>query len=272
MGKRLLEFQGISLGEPDEDPKVLIDVLAAQTKAQTSAAAPAIPQLPAYVHVDDMEEAATATRIPVGFAKRSIAPVFFDLHASPYLLVLGNDNSSIDRYLRGLREAFAQAGDVTYRFVDTQDLLAPSEPDANVLVDANEVEAFVTQLNAGELSCDVVVFTSVAQTMAALSPTASRTLQDYITNERGLGKTAFVCASELWRVRSIYDPWYKVISAYGNGIWVGSGFVDQTVFHFARALPEYRQPAARSDAFLTVRGDVTWVRLLEASDEPTDDE
>ena len=78
-------------------------------------------------------------------------------------------------------------------------------------------------------------------------------------------------ATEMWRVKSMYQDWYKVASAYGNGVWVGSGFADQTMFKFSRALPEYRQPAARSDGFLAMRGSVVPVRLVEATDEPTEE-
>lgn len=272
VGKQLLEFQGASMCEPHENPLAIVESLAREIEASSDARAPEIPQLPERVHVSDMGIAATAHRLPVGYAKRGIAPVYFDVQKSPYFLVLGNENGPIDRYLRGLREALSQAPGVSYRFIDMQQLLANVAADKNVLVSLAEVEAFMAGLVAGELSCDVVVFTSITQTMASLSPAMAQKLQDYLCEERGLGKTSFVCASELWRVRTVYDAWYKVITAYGNGLWVGSGFADQAVFHFARALPEYRQPAGRSDAFLTVRGDVTWVRLLESVDESIEDE
>lgn len=269
VGKRVLEFQGVSISEPGEETAPLVEALAQGLRRKTKAQAAPIPQLPAYVTCADMGDAATKRRLPVGYAKRGIEPVFFDLKKSPYMLVLANDNDPIDRYLRGVRESLALAGNVNYRFVDPHGLLG-SVSDTNVLTTIDEVEAFVERLDAGEEDVDVVVFTSIAQTMTSLSSTVSRKLQDYLAGEKGAGKVSFVCASEAWRVKSIYDNWYKVISAYGNGIWCGSGFVDQTVFRFSRSLPEYRQVAERSDGFLVMRGEITWVRLLEAADEPKD--
>ena len=107
-----------------------------------------------------------------------------------------------------------------------------------------------------------LVFTSIVETMSALTDDASRLLKDYLAKERGKGVTGVVAATEMWRARSLYDDWYKVVSAYGNGVWVGSGFGDQTAFRFARSLSEYRAPAARDDGFYSLRGDVTSVRLL----------
>ena len=85
--------------------------------------------------------------------------------------------------------------------------------------------------------------------------------------EQGKGVTGIVAATEMWRGKSLYDEWYKVITAYGNGLWVGSGFSEQTLFRFSRVLPEFRAPAATDDAFFAMRGDVTSVRLVSPTDE-----
>ena len=155
--------------------------------------------------------------------------------------------------------------------IDPQHLLGEVDDDRVVPGEAGCV-AVLEGIEKRARPCDVLVFTSVAQTVASLPPDASRNLTDYLASERGVDSTKVVAASELWRIRGIYDPWMKVLSAYGNGVWVGSGFADQSTFRFSRSLPEYRQPAARSDGFLAVRGAVEPVRLLEATDEPIDNE
>ena len=68
---------------------------------------------------------------------------------------------------------------------------------------ADEPLLRVERLDAGEEDVDVVVFTSIAQTMTSLSSTVSRKLQDYLAGEKGAGKVSFVCASEAWRVKSM---------------------------------------------------------------------
>ena len=187
------------------------------------------------------------------------------------MLVAGNDNDSIGRYLRGLHEALMLSGRASYRVVDPQGLLGDALPDGNVLSTTEDAQSFVEALCAGEVEVHIVVFTSIAQTLASLSAATSGALAGYIAGERCVGKTSLVCASEAWRVRAVYDDWYKVVSSHGNGIWCGSGFSDQTMFRFARPLAEYRQPADRSDGFLVMRGNITCVRLLEATAEPKEE-
>ncbi len=72
-------------------------------------------------------------------------------------------------------------------------------------------------------------------------------------------------------MRQAYDPWYKSLSAYGNGVWIGNGMSDQTVFRMAQASAEYRKPLPRSEGFYVMRGAIEGVRLIEAVDEPRDE-
>ncbi|WP_428378824.1 type VII secretion protein EssC [Olsenella sp. Marseille-QA0557] len=274
MGKSIFEFQGASIGQSGEPDMVGIEALAEQLKAATDLRCAPIPVLPQRVTPREMGTAScTSTLVPVGFSKSDVAPISFDVSKSPYMLVLGNDIDSIGMYLRGMREMLAHAAEtssVTYYFIDLQHVLGEVEDKRVIQTEAGAI-AMLEGIEKLARPCDILVLTSVAQIMTSLPTEASKPLQDYIAQERGIASTRIVACSELWRVRSLYDPWYKVLSAYGNGIWVGSGFADQTIFKFSRALPEYRQPAARSDGYLAMRGAVTSVRLVEATDEPTEE-
>lgn len=274
VGKSIFEFQGASIGKPGEPDMVGIEALAERLQTATQLRCAPIPVLPQRVTPHEMgSSSCTSTLLPVGYSKASVGPVSFDVSKSPYMLVLGNDIDSIAMYLRGVREMLAQASEqsgVTYYMIDLQHVLGEADDKRVIQSEAGAV-AILDGIEKLARPCDVLILTSVAQIMAALPQDAAKALQDYIAQERGVAQTRIVASSELWRVRSLYDPWYKVLSAYGNGVWVGSGFADQTIFKFSRALPEYRQPAARSDGYLAMRGAVTSVRLVEATDEPTDE-
>lgn len=276
IGKEVLEFQGASIAETPEAERRRVHELAREMGARSGARAAAVPMLPARVLPAGMGLAAAGPAlVPVGYSKPSVAPAFFDLARSPVMLVLGNDLEDIARYLCGLRASLAlMAGacGLSYRFIDPQRILGEVDDECVVQDDAMATSV-LSDIEHGTKPCDLLVFTSIAQTMASLPVEAQAPLKDYIARERWAGRTGIVAASELWRVRSLYDEWFKVLSAYGAGVWAGSGFGDQTIFKYARSLPEYRQPARRSDGFLCAHGRVTPVRLLEdgleANGEPT---
>lgn len=267
MAKEVYEFQGASVGGADQSEAALIAALGERRAAECAGRAPQIPSLPPVVRPQDMGLGPVACgELPIGFSKHEVEPMFFSFVKCPTMLVLGNDVDAIARYLRGVRECLAEAGTVDYLFVDPQGYLGETG-DERVVQDEERVGAAIAAVATGRDPVAVLVLTSVVETMASLPDASARLLKEYIAKEQGKGVTGIVAATEMWRGKSLYDEWYKVVTAYGNGLWVGSGFSEQTLFRFSRVLPEFRAPAATDDAFFAMRGDVTSVRLVSASDE-----
>lgn len=269
--KAVFEFQGASIAETPAEEAAQIRAVAERWRAASAEHAAPIPVLPERVTVRDLGSVGCAPHeVPVGFSKEDVAPAAFEFARSPYMLVLGNDLEGIGRYLRGMREALASS-ETSYLFVDLDGVLGPVD-DARVLTNLSVAESVLDNLLKGLTTPEVLVFTSIVQTIAGLPTDLSGRLQTYLAKEECVGKTGIVAASEMWRAKGIYQDWFKVVTAYANGVWVGSGFTDQSVFRFARALPAYRVPAQRSDGFYALRGDVMPVRLIEATDEPGEDD
>ena len=266
-GKRLLEFQGICLCADRAAEPGWIERLACRAREDSSATAPSIPVLPKEVHAREMGTAPHALCVPVGFSKADVSPVYFDLERSRTMLVLGNDLDAIGMYLGGILDSVARGPGEAYRFVDPQQVLGDAQ-DELVLQSEDAVCSFVRALDEGSTSARVIVFTSIVQTMSTLPPGEANMLQSYLATERDAGQRYLIAATEMWRAKALYQDWYRVLSAYGNGVWVGGGFADQTTFGFGRPLPEYRKAASRSDGFLVVRGSVEGVRLLGATRGP----
>lgn len=275
MGKRVLEFQGASIAASDEEEREMLARLA-DAGGKTCVPAPPIPVLPQHVTVLNMDGYGSGAQqvegegkklaIPVGYFKASVTPAYFDLGKLGSMLVLGDDLDALAAYLLGVREALDLQGGASYCFVDPQHVLGPIR-DSRVLQGEEEVRRFVTQLDEGMASQRIVVFTSIVQTLVGLPETEAHMLETYLAQERYVGSSALVVASELWRTKGLYQDWYKVVFAYGNGVWVGSGFADQTIFRYARSLPEYRQASEPNEGFCVVRGKVEAVRFIEENTE-----
>lgn len=263
IGKETFEFQGAAMAAEGISDAEAVAKLARRRCMECSGRARAIPVLPHRVHVSDVDVSQVAEgMLPVGLGKLSVEPVCFPLSRFP-MLVMGNDAEANARYLAGLREVLAASG-VSYLVVDTARLLGEVD-DKRVVQDPEKVPELLLPAILARDPVDVLVLTSVVEDVAALPATASKQLKDYIAKEQGKGITGLVAACEAWRCKSLYEDWYKTLSAYGNGVWVGGGFGDQTMFRYARSLPEYRRPAAVDDGYLALRGDAVAVRLLSAS-------
>ncbi|WP_291288263.1 type VII secretion protein EssC [Enorma sp.] len=270
LDKEVLEFQAASYAGEDTPAQEVLGELAAKTVAVSPVVAPPIPALPDRVTRGELP-AMSLDAVPVGFSKRSIEPVGFPFSKSPYMLVLGNDAEGIGRYLRGVWEFMAHDPEAPVAAIDLEGMLAPFADDERIASNEEDAARLLRMVMCGAQDCRVLIFTSIAQTMTKLPAIEAKSLQDYIVGEQAVGKTGVIAASELWRVRQAYDPWWKSLSAYGNGVWVGNGMSDQTVFRMSQASAEYRQTLPRSEGFCVLRGAIEGVRLIEAVDEPQDE-
>ena len=270
IGKELFEFQGASIAASADDEPAAIERLAQGWRERGDACATPIPALPPRVHAADMGKAPEGrVCVPVGFLKDEVEPAWFDFSRCPFMLVLGNDLDGIGRYLRGVRDYLSASG-LSYAVVDEQGVLGEVD-DARVLRAPAVVERVLGDVVEGATACDVLVFASIVQTIADLPAALSTSVQEWLSDERCVGSTAVMAACEMWRAKIIYADWFKVTTAYANGIWVGSGFADQAMFRYSRVLPAFRLPQARSEGFYALRGDVSCVRLIEAQDEGQDE-
>ncbi|OFK22487.1 type VII secretion protein EssC [Olsenella sp. HMSC062G07] len=267
VGKEIFEFKGASAAAFGE---VEADAIASTLRRRSqdfSERAEMIPVLPAAVHPQDMDLSRLGEGIlPVGFDKREMRGVGFSFARCPSLVLLGNDQEGICRYLLGLRACLAASGEVSYLFVDSESYLGQLD-DPCVAQGADDARARLLGVLSGYEPVGVLVFTSVIETMASLPAEVADPFKAYLIKSHGKSGMGIVAATEAWRSKSVYDEWYKALTAYGNGIWVGSGFSDQSTFHYPRLLPEYREPTAQDDGFLAVRGEVTAVRLVSAAAE-----
>ena len=263
IGKSLYEFQGVSIGDVDEDVDGLLDMAAGGACGVAGIRPPSIPRLPQRVLAEHMADAAGAKRLPVGYAKVGVVPLCIDLRKSPCVRVLGNDADSLTCYVRGVYETLSRWPDATYTFVDPWGMLGQTN-DSRVLDSMNAVTAFVQGISRISVDEGILVFMSAVQMLESLDAETSARLKDYIIRVANSGVGLLVMVTEYWRTKTLYEDWYRAVSVHGSGVWVGGGFADQTAYSYARQLPEYRQQMAESDGFAVMGGEVTPVRLVGA--------
>ena len=258
--KEAFAIQCGSIGMDVEQEPAIVAALAARVKAQTKARARRIPVLPVHVTAEDMGPIPAHT-VPVGFSKQGVEPYFYNTTKYAYMLVIGEDTDVLASYFKGMRETF-RANDVEYRFIDDAGLLGVSD-DPWVLTTSEQAEAFVRGLPPKPVQAEYYVFTNMTKTMSGLSKTGQSWLTDLLSNERTKHKVVMVTGIEAMRTKGNVDDWYMFMKQAGGGLWIGTGFGNQMVLPYGRTLPEYNQPAAYNDGFVSSKGQATTVRVVE---------
>ena len=154
------------------------------------------------------------------------------------------------------------ANGAEYRFIDDARLMGDLD-DPWVLTTSDEAEAFVRSLPPNPLQAEYYVFTNPIKTMAGLSETGKSWLTDLWTNERTKHRVVMVAGIEAMRTKGYVESWYLFFKQSGAGLWIGTGFGNQMIFQYGRTMPEFNQPAGPTDGFVSFRGQVVSVRLLE---------
>ena len=249
--------------DPEQEPAV-VAALVDRVKSQTRTRARRIPVLPVHVTADDMGPIPAHT-VPVGFSKTGVEPYFYNTTKFAYMLVIGEDTDLLASYFKGMRETF-KANGAEYRFIDDGGLMGITD-DPWVLTTTEQAEAFVRGLPPKPVQAEYYIFTNMVKTMSGLSKTGQSWLTDLLTNERTKNKVVMVTGIEAMRIKGNVEDWYMFMKQAGGGLWIGTGFGNQMVLPYGRTLPEYNQPAAYNDGFVSSKGQAMSIRVVEPANQ-----
>lgn len=260
-GKRVIEFQGATLASSTGDEvQAARDYCEQLSKEWSGPRAKPIPMMPKRVTPELMGTLdLAALSIPVGYAKEGVEPMYFDADRRA-MLVLSDDGDAIASYLQAVAFCLGLKGRSCI-ILDANREFSSADGVA-VVSDIDEISACILSLSSEQEVPDVVCCPSIMQLMSALPEEARTAFQSYIENEQYKGRTALVVASEAWRMRTVFDAWYKSLTADSNGVWIGNGFLAQSLFDHPHMLPVYRETLGGDEGFLHVKGTNIPVKLM----------
>lgn len=254
------EFQGIAVGSASEDEDKAVHAWVRALQQGAVNRAPRVPVLPERVTCEHVAGVAGRDAWPVGLYTKELEPAYLDARGRSSLLVTGNDQRSLVAYVRGAMEALVHES-VPCCVLDLSAQLGAFE--GGVVI--GEVEDANAYLADGHAHDAIVIVMDVARTFGALSREARTSLEAALAATEECAPL-FVVVSEYWRISALYDDWYRQVVLQGRGLWVGSGFADQTVFHLSRMDPMYATHAGMRDGFLVEAGSIRSVTLIEEVD------
>ncbi len=255
----VLSFQGVNLAEELDDEVAVIERRSVVASMHMRGVPEVIPMLPANVWPELVREACAHGGVPIGYDKEDACPCVLDVGRGSHLLVLSNDLGAVRTYLRGVYETVRDRGML---FVDLHGSLGLPAHDERVLTNAEQVIGVLGRMGKEDSPVSSVAFSDVIGLLGELDEEGVRLFARCITGAGRSSCPTFVLAAEHWQVSNRYDEWLRVVCGQGTGLWVGSGFADQTVFPLTRVLTSYRAPLSESDGFLVSHGAVRPVRLV----------
>lgn len=258
------EFQGVMFGPSRDEEDSHIQAYVKGICETPERPVPPIPEMPSRVTRSTMGMRPKGLCLPVGYEKQTVCPLWAWADECTSLLVVGNDRASLDAYAKGVIDVWEHDDAQRCCVLDVQRRMGSG----NGVRFVHDVAGFVNLLsepNDGyELPC-MVLMLDAPLTIGQLPVDVRMVFERMMANEAESPFT-FVLLCEAWRLATLFDDWYRSAASRGNGVWVGGGFGEQTVFRLSRIPPAYGSHTKPTDGFYIDSGKIQPVQLLEVEE------
>lgn len=258
------EFQGVMFGSSRDEEDACIQEYVKGIQETPEHPVPPIPEMPSHVTRSTMGRRPERLCLPVGYVKQTVCPLWASANECTSLLVAGNDRAALDAYAKGVIDVWSHDDAHMCCVVDIQRRLGS----ARHVRFAHDVAGFMSLLAAARdghaLPC-VVLMVDAPLTIGQLPVDARMVFERMMANETESPFT-FVLLCEAWRLATLFDDWYRSAASRGNGVWIGGGFGEQTVFRLSRIPPAYANHTKPTDGFYVDAGRIQPVQLLEVEE------
>ena len=245
------------------------------SRNSSGTSAPEIPRLPGLVTPDLMVSAVQEERdIPLGYDKQEVYPLAVDGRKAPAFIITGNDAEALNSFARGLGGTLASAaGGRIHRgvlIVDSLRLMRDLPQDSENFHIATDISDIADRLEAvcsGTAQPAMVLFTDILLTLSQLPAQSRNRVTSYIENGTYKDTTNLVLIMERWRIENTYDAWLKAVRANPQGLWIGEGIKQESIFPNSNMPVEMNQAQAQTDGWVFYRGGRHSIRVIHwASD------
>ena len=252
------EFQGAHVTD------AMLANIARACDIGSSPAPPRIPTMPQHVLPDMLAQHTSSSILAVGLAKDGVRPCCVRMGPSHPLVVAGDDPEALQRFVAGLCDVLGRALAPVVVVDPFGELAGVGERD--VVRDLDAFGRLVASMGGGAHE-SVIVLANALRLVESLSADVADRLRSLVSQPAAGKGPSLVLAMEGWRASSVYEPWIRAAVSMGSGVWVGNGFLTQTLFPFAQADSSYRSTIPATDGYAIERGTIRAVRLVEPTDE-----
>jgi S-DNA-T family DNA segregation ATPase FtsK/SpoIIIE len=263
-----------------------------QTSTNVLVKAPAIPSLPDCVEAKTlitMGAVVARSAVPIGISKEAISVANFDFARSPVMMVLSENEELETRFLRGLVEVLASQEALRITVLDPEWILSETSEvtsasntasttnitdttDATVgavrlLQSTDAVNGFVNGWARDGLSeRDFVVLASLRGVMGSLEGSIRAAFETCLQDGNYRKMAGLVVSGEPSRFSSFsFELWFREITSYGNGLWLGDGVNSQTILKLSSIVPSASASLQEEFAWYINRGTPTLIKYVTAA-------
>lgn len=244
--------------------------------------APSIPVLPDIINHDTVSSAlGNMVNIPVGIFRESLNIATLNCIKNYSSIVSSNDISEYPSFINNLYKTFTYVANQKIFVLDTYDIithqlenttLANRNYEAvldSILQEMSDQYQYYTKNNYDRSSLQdkihsTIIIVGLTELLSRISAEKKSEFTKALSMVKDLGTYHIVIVDNSDKIKQqAYETWYKTAIDSANGVWLGSGILDQYSLKLSVSPRELREELKHNFGVLVEKGKPYIIKLLE---------
>lgn len=265
------EFQAASLLKDQNNEIKKLKEIGKKLEEFNPIKVPKIPSLPDYVTYDLVKDSIDQIEnVPIGIIRDGLEIEKYDFTEYSSTNISSNKFENMNEFINSLIKVFTEIKKLEITIIDPLKLLSEFKDKVKYYIDIDFDDNF-EKINEN-LDNDIkdsrrlLIMYGVEKTLGKLSGTD--TLEEISGKIKKSENTNIVFIDAARKLKSLdYDDWYSSISNSSDGIWIGKGMADQSVFSVSSITSEMSKKYSNSYGFCVKDQESELIKLLDFNEK-----
>ena len=228
------EFQTAKIIEDENELNKFLQEFIVKQKEINKTKARAIPALPEKIKYSDIEDKITnLSNIPVGIIKKDLNTAYLSLENSIGIYITSNKIANTVNFSKSLLQVLNNIKETNLLIIDPKkELIDNSQKYQNYYTEnLNQVtEKIIKYVEEKENNLKTTIFIyNFSKYLSLLDD--PKLFTDFIVKMKNNENLKIIIVDDASKLKSYqYEEWIKTAFASGDGIWIGNGITEQTIF------------------------------------------
>ena len=264
------EFQVSSIISDIEQYSDYINEFVRQQIELNSYRAKQIPTLPRNVRYEDIKsEVNSINNVPVGISKENLEIMTVDYLNDLGNIITSNRLNNTLQFIRSLISTLIYVNNLQFFVIDPLNKLGIDKKNfTNYFTDdlsniTKKIQEYINVLiEKGQSINGVILIYGFDKYMSKLDD--KKLFENLLNSIKKYEKFSIIIVDDCLKIKNyIFEAWFKTIFNLNNGIWVGKGLFDQSLFHLTSVHRDMSKDIQNNMGYVIVESSATLSKLLD---------
>ena len=235
-------------------------------KQKSNSVAPNIPVLPEIVTIEMLDNhIRDIKKLPIGIYKNNLKVANYNFFADKATIVSSKNVVNCIDFLKNVIYGVRKLNHMTV-LIDTEQVLSSIGGMVNTYVDKNFEEFILRFENFLDREIDgknIKVLCIIAGLEKFQGSMNEKKFNGFFKGIKTLDNVNLLFVDSSFKLKKVgFEAWYSTTTNNSNGIWIGSGFMEQNVFNCSDIGPEHKEKIDKQFAWLIKNNEADLVKIV----------